>query len=146
MIETLKKCCNDCRNCRKYGLFVLRIGIGYLLLTNHGWDKLMGDPEGWAGLGVFGMQHLGITFLPIFWGFMAAFSESIGAIMVALGLCTRLGAGLIMITMLVAANMHLTTGKGNPEMALLYAFASAAIMLTGPGDLSLDKKLCSKEK
>ena len=136
----------DCSKCRNYGLLVLRIGIGYLILMNHGWDKLMSGPEGWAGLGAFGMQHLGITFLPAFWGFMAAFSESIGAIMIGLGLCTRLGAGLIMITMLVGVNMHITTGDGNPELALVYAIASAAIMMAGPGDLSLDKIFCSCEK
>lgn len=136
----------DCSMCRNYGLLLLRIGMGYLILTNHGWDKLTAGPERWEGLGTFGMQHLGITFLPVFWGFMAAFSESIGAIMIALGFSTRLGAGLLMITMLVGANMHITTGKGSPEMALVYAFASAAIMLAGAGDYSLDKLLCSKDK
>ncbi len=136
----------DCSTCRNYGLIVLRIGIGYLILTNHGWDKLTAGPERWEGLGTFGMQHLGITFLPVFWGFMAAFSESIGAIMIALGLGTRIGAGLLMITMLVGVNMHIATGKGSSEMALIYAFASAAIMLTGAGDLSLDKILFSKDK
>jgi putative oxidoreductase len=92
------------------------------------------------------MKYLGITFLPTFWGFMAAFSESIGAFLIGIGLGTRIAAGLLMITMLVGVNMHITTGEGSPEMALLYAFASAALMLAGAGDLSLDKKLFSADK
>ncbi len=137
---------SDCSKCRNYGLLVLRIGIAWLMITNHGWDKITGGSERWAGIGEFGMKHLGITFLPVFWGFMAAFSESIGALLIGLGFFTRIAAGLLMITMLVGANMHITTGKGSPEMALAYACICAVFVIGGAGDFSLDKKLFSAEK
>lgn len=146
MNKFFSKLFNDCSTCRDYGLLVLRIGVAYLIITNHGWDKITGGPDRWAGIGTFGMKHLGITFLPKLWGFMAAFSESMGAFLIGIGLGTRIAAGLLMITMLVAVNMHIATGKGSSEMAMLYAFASAALMLAGAGDLSLDKKLFSAYK
>ncbi len=137
---------SDCSKCCNYGLLVLRIGIAWLMITNHGWDKITGGTERWAGVGEFGMKHLGITFLPVFWGFMAAFSESIGAFLIGIGLGTRIAAGLLMITMLVGVNMHITTGEGSPEMALAYASICAALALSGAGDFSLDKKLFSADK
>ena len=137
---------SDCSKCTNYGLLVLRIGIAWLMITNHGWGMITGGPERWAGVGKFGMQHLGINFLYTFWGFMAAFSESIGALLIGVGFCTRIAAGLLMITMLVSTNMHITTGKGSPEMALAYAFICAALVVSGAGDLSLDKKWFAAKK
>lgn len=127
--------------CRHYGLLILRLGIALLLVTNHGWSKLTDGPEGWAKLGEFGMPYLGITSFFTFFGFIAAISESVGALCIGLGLFFRPAAFLLTITMLVGANMHIMTGKGNPELALVYALSSAALLLIGPGDFSLDKKL-----
>lgn len=146
MIEKMKKWCKNCNKCYDYGILVLRLAVGYLMLINHGWDKLMGGPERWEGVGEFGMQHLGITFCYTFWGFMAAFSESICAILIGIGFGTRYAASLLMITMLVAANMHVTTGKGDPETALLYAFVSLALVLIGSGKFSIDHQICNLKK
>ncbi len=132
---------SDCSKFRHYGLLAFRIGIAYLMITNHGWSKLMDGPERWAKIGEFGMPHLGITFFFTFFGFMAAMSESIAALCIGLGLFFRPAAFLLMTTMLVGANMHIMTGKGNPELALVYTLCSAVLLLIGPGDFSLDKKL-----
>lgn len=132
---------SDCEKGQNVGLLVLRMGIAYLMVTNHGWSKLTGGPERWAGLGEFGMPHLGVTFFFTFFGFMAAFSESIGALCIGLGLFFRPAAFLLMTTMLVGANIHIMTGKGNPELALVYALSSGALLLMGSGEFSLDKKL-----
>jgi len=142
----LKAWCKNCSQCHDHGLLVLRLAVGYFMVVNHGWDKLMGGPERWAGLGEFGMQHLVITFGFAFWGFMAAYSESIAAICIGLGLGTRLHSFLLMLTMLVAANMHITTGKGSPESALIYAFASLSLALTGGGKFSIDHYICNRKK
>lgn len=136
----------DCSKCRNYGLLVLRIGIAYLMITNHGWGKITGGPDRWTRVGEFGMPHLGITFLPVFWGFMAAFSESIGALLIGIGLCTRVAAGLLMITMIVAVNMHITTGEGSPELAFMYAIGCLALVISGGGGLSLDHYLYTSKK
>jgi len=131
----------DCEKCQNYGLLVLRLSIAYLMLTNHGWGKLMGGPERWAKIGEYGMSELGVTFFLTFFGFMAAFSESICAFFIGIGLFFRPATFLLMMTMFIAANRHIMTGKGSPEMALLYALICGALFLIGPGKFSLDKKL-----
>ena len=32
------------------------MGIAYLMVANHGWGKLTGGPERWAGLGEFSLD------------------------------------------------------------------------------------------
>jgi putative oxidoreductase len=58
--------------------------------------------------------------------------------MVVLGLVTRPAALLLVINMLVAANMHIQTGNGSPESALIYGIAFLAIFFLGAGRYSLD--------
>jgi putative oxidoreductase len=107
------------------------------MAIGHGWGKITGGPEAWAKLGG-AMQHLGLGFLPTFWGFMAAIAEFVAALMVVLGLVTRPAALLLVINMLVAANMHIQTGNGSPESALIYGIAFLAIFFLGAGRYSLD--------
>ncbi len=136
---------SDIPQYRHAGLLVFRIGIAYLFVTNHGWDKLIAGPERWAKIGEFGMSHLGITFFYSFFGFMAAVSESIGALCIGLGLFFRPATFLLMTTMAVGVNMHILTGKGTPELALIYAFSCGALLLTGPGDYNLDNQLFNRQ-
>ncbi|GIS47547.1 MAG: hypothetical protein Ct9H90mP20_2170 [Candidatus Neomarinimicrobiota bacterium] len=63
---------------------------------------------------------------------MAAFAESICAIMVLVGLLNQPAAFLVAFTMLVAA-MHHITGTGSPENAWIYFSIFSAIFLLGPG-------------
>ncbi len=146
MIDKIKSYCKHISHCHDYGLLVLRIAVGYLMVVNHGWDKLLGGPERWADVGEFGMKHLEIHYFYTLWGFLASFSESIGSIFIGIGLGTRFSSLLLMLTMLVAANFHITTGKGNPESALIYAFTSLALVLTGGGKFSVDHLICSRKK
>src|SRR5680860_463888 len=98
------------------GLLVLRLGFGLGFVYFHGWDKLMGGPERWAGVGA-SVEHLGIGFGHTFFGFLAAFAESIGGLLIALGLFFRPAALLLAGTMFVAWVMHITTGNGTPAHA-----------------------------
>jgi putative oxidoreductase len=43
--------------------------------------------------------------------------------------------------MAMAATMHIVTGNGSPESALIYLIAFVAIMLYGPGKFSVDKMM-----
>jgi uncharacterized membrane protein YphA (DoxX/SURF4 family) len=45
---------------------------------------------------------------------MAAFAESVGAFLLALGIIPRISAGLIAFTMLMATLFHLNQGETNP--------------------------------
>ncbi len=129
---------------RNYGLLIFRVGLAVLMLFNHGWDKLIAGPEKWTSIAEFGLQHLGINYFLTFFGFMAAFSESFGAVLIGIGFLFRTATVLLLFTMLIAANMHLVTGQGDPEMALLYALVSLALTLIGPGKISLDRLFLSK--
>jgi putative oxidoreductase len=70
---------------RDAGLLVLRLGLGGFFIWAHGWPKLAGGVEKWRGIGA-AMQHLGIDFWPVVWGFLATLAETLGAFLVAIGL------------------------------------------------------------
>jgi putative oxidoreductase len=122
-------------------LLVLRIGVG-AYLAYAGIPKLMWGPSGtpsWSKLGET-MGLFGITFAPTFWGFMAAFAEGIGGILIALGLIFRPAAFLALCTMFVATYMHITQmGKGY-ELALTLGIFCLIFLITGPGRYSIDNR------
>lgn len=123
---------------RNAGLLILRVGVGLYIALAHGWGKISAGPELWTQVGGTMEQVFGIGFLPAFWGFMAAVAEFFGGLLVALGFLTRPALILLIINMAVAATMHLTTGEGNPERAVLYGIVWLALFVTGPGRYSLD--------
>ena len=121
-------------------MLLLRAGIGVSIFF-HGLPKMTGGPETWTAIGGT-MSNLGIHFTPTFWGFMAAFAETIGGILFALGLFFRPAALLLVGTMAVALVMHFSQGddfmKYGHALDLLIVFAAA--LLTGPGKHSFDAK------
>jgi len=128
---------------RDAGVFVLRVGIGLTMLLLHGYGKITGGSETWAMLGS-NMSHLGISFAPKFWGFMAAFAEFFGSLFLVLGIFFRPAAAILAFTMIVAMSRHLSLPAGEPgagwngashalELCLVYV----ALFLTGPGRFSL---------
>ena len=139
LIKFLKGKCE----CTQVGLLILRILPGYFLLANHGWGKIT-HPEKWDGLGSAVTKYVGfIDFLNPMFGFLGAFSESICAGLVLIGLFTQPAAALVVGTMFFAAMYHIT-GTGNPESALIYMSIFAAIATAGPGKYSIDKIFLSK--
>lgn len=118
------------------GLLVMRLTFGGLMMT-HGWMKLanydkmltmFGDP---IGLG---------TELSLILCIGAEFGC---ALLVALGLATRLATLPLIFTMGVAAFIaHGGDPLAKKEMALLYLLAYVAILLAGPGRFALDSLLC----
>ena len=123
------------------GLLILRIGFGCMFLY-HGLPKLFGGPEKWEKVGA-AMGAFGITFIPAFWGFMAAISESLGGICLILGFFLRPACILLTITMLVAASGHLSRGEGlgGAAHAIKAGIVFLSLILIGPGKYSLDEKL-----
>lgn len=127
------------------GLLIARIGMGIGFLYYHGWDKLMGGPERWEGLGG-SMSRFGIDFFPVFWGFMAAFAESIGALMIAAGFLFAPMSLIRGVTMLVAGTGHIASGQGTPGHAFKNMMILAAFLFTGPGKYSVDAWIQSKKQ
>lgn len=128
------------------GILFLRIGIGFAFIFVHGWGKIMGGPELWGKLGGT-MANMGITFAPVFWGFMASLAEFGGGILILLGLFTRPASAFMAFTMLVAFVMH--TSKLDPWSKSVYPMEMFAVFMAllfiGAGKYSIDA-LISKKK
>ncbi len=118
----------------------LRIFVGIAMFT-HGYGKLIAGPDRWRAIGGV-MGSIGIPGPAVFWGFMAAFAESIGAIMLAIGLLTPVAAFLIAVTMFVAVFVaHAGDPFGARELGLMFFFTSLLFMLKGAGTYSIDRWL-----
>ena len=78
---------------------------------------------------------------------MAAFSESIGGLLLIFGFFTRPAAMLMLFTMFMAALMHFTNGDGlkGASHAIEVGIVFISIIISGAGKYSLDK-LISKSK
>lgn len=128
------------------GILFLRIGIGFAFIFVHGWGKIFGGPELWGKLGG-SMANLGITFAPVFWGFMAAAAEFVGGILILFGLFTRPASAFMAFTMLVAFLQH--TSKLDPWNRVIYPMEMFAVFMAllfiGAGKYSIDA-LISKKK
>lgn len=129
---------------RDIGLFILRLGLGSMFIY-HGYPKITGGASVWSGLGM-AIGNLGITFVPVFWGFMAAFSEFFGGICLILGLFFRPACALMFFTMSVAVLMHLKNGDGfsAASHAVECGIVFFSLIFTGPGSFSISnpKKRC----
>jgi putative oxidoreductase len=136
-------------------LLLLRIS-GLILAVNHGWGKVSGLLSGEGSRFISGVQGMGFP-LPGVFAWAAALSETLGGILVGIGLFTRIGASFAAFTMCVAAflrhNVHrqllsavgispLTEDAvkqlGNPESAVLYMLIFLAIVILGPGKISIE--------
>jgi putative oxidoreductase len=122
---------------RDLGLLLLRLGVGLGFVFFHGWDKLSGGPERWTAVGG-AVGQIGIGFGHTYFGALAAFSESVGALLLALGFLFRPAAALLFCTMTMATIQHVTTGQGTPAHAFKNAWVFLGLMLIGPGRWSID--------
>jgi putative oxidoreductase len=117
---------------------VLRVGVSLLMIHN-GLDKLADVQKFTNGV----VSFIGLPY-PVFFTYCAAYTELIGAILLALGLLTRFNAAALFLTMLVAIYFHL---KGNGlqvsplETASLYALCFLFFLTNGGGRFSIDARL-----
>jgi putative oxidoreductase len=121
-------------------LLLLRVASSLMILT-HGWPKItnfsdylnrFADP---LGLGpALSLQA-------------AIFSEFFCAILVAMGLLTRLALIPLIITMAtVVFIVHGGDAFGDRELPLLYLSTFVVLLITGPGKYSLDKRILRKSR
>lgn len=115
------------------GILLLRVFTGAAMMT-HGLPKLFG---GLAKFTEF-VTSLGVP-APQVMAFLAAFSESFGALLLAVGLLVRPAAFLILCTMSVAIFGALGSQPfAKQELAWLYLVSALMFLLKGGGKWSLD--------
>jgi putative oxidoreductase len=122
------------------GILLLRVFIGTAMMT-HGIAKMAGGMEQFTGF----VASLGVP-APHVMAFLAAFSESVGAALLAVGLLTRPAAFMIVCTMSVAIFGAL---HGQPfakqELAWLYVMPALMFLLKGAGRWSVDFMIIGKK-
>ncbi|MCZ4243279.1 DoxX family protein [Pedobacter punctiformis] len=125
---------------RNTGLLLIRLGLGIMFII-HGFPKLAGGIKGWEGLGG-SMKLIGIDFLPVFWGFMAAATETFGGFLLIVGLFFRPACLLLIFTMIIAALVHFSKGDGvsGASHAIELGIVFIGLIFIGPGKYSADKK------
>lgn len=123
---------------RDVGLLILRVAFGGYMAMFHGWGKLMG----WSKMSDGFPDPLGIS-SPVSLGFTIG-AEFVAAVLVVLGLFTRLSALALVFTMGVAffvIHGAKLSGEGNGEMAALYGLVFLVLAVTGGGKYAVDSKL-----
>src|SRR5262245_16217689 len=119
---------------------LIRVTAG-LLMVPHGWPKVLLGPATVAAntLAKRGLEPA----LPF--AYLITFLETVGAIMIAIGLFTRPIAALLFIEFLVIIKVHAADGwsprAGGAEYVVFWALILLAILLRGGGPYSVDRKL-----
>jgi putative oxidoreductase len=127
------------------GLLVLRLVVGVLFI-GHGTQKLFGwyGGHGLAATAGF-FDSLGLR-PGRFHARAAGFNETVGGLLLLVGLLTPVGAALIIATMVAAIiTVHYSKGlwstEGGYEYNLVLVAASFCLACTGAGTYSLDNLL-----
>lgn len=129
----------DPRELRRYdiGLLILRLGFGLGFVYYHGWGKIVGGPDRWAGVGS-AMGNFGITSGAQWWGLAAALAETAGALCIAAGFLFRPMALVLAFVMLSATVNHIVTGQGTPAHSFKNIWVFLGVAVIGPGRYSVD--------
>ncbi len=124
----------------------LRLAVG-IIFAAHGWQKFSGGLDGVARF--FG--SVGIP-LPEVSAFIVAFVELVGGIGLIVGFFTRYWALLLSIVMIVAiftvklqGGLLGSGGRPGYELDLALLAGCLALLLTGPGPISLERAIWSRE-
>lgn len=113
----------------------MRFAFCGLLFYNHGLLKMelfSEDPSGFPNPVNLGAQN---TY------YLVVFAEGFCAVLVLLGLFTRLASLPILVTLFLAVvSIHADNPLSDKELPLLYLAVYIAIFLLGPGKFSLDER------
>lgn len=123
-------------------LLLLRLGLALVFLY-HGYPKLFGDTAKF----VAAFENLG---LPSYTVYVVGVVETLGGLLLALGLFTSL-AGLFLLLDMCGAMWKYNFNEGiyavrEYELPLVLGLAALAIATTGAGPFSLDQLLRSRRK
>ncbi len=127
-------------------LLVLRLVSGILMVTLHGWGKVLGiinflSGKEWKFVNV--VSSIGFP-VPGLFAILAGFTEFVSSLLIILGFFTRVNAVLLSSVMLVAVFYNLKFGYPY-ELSLLYLVVFLFLALTGGGKYSLDNYFLKKK-
>ena len=125
------------------GILILRVFPGFAMFLNHAMSKISAGTPKWERLGSALTDLIGFESLKIFFGFMASYAESLGALFIMVGLLTRFSSFLLFFTMIVASLKHYFEGEFS-ELAFIYGCICFALIISGPGKYSVDNILKKK--
>ncbi len=133
---------------RDYGLLLLRVGIGLMFVTIHGFPKIIGGVQTWTVLGKTFNNIIGISFIPVFLGFMAAISEFGGGICLIAGVLFRPACALMLFTMFVAVTAQIRGGYGfsGASQALEVGIVLLSLIFIGSGRFTVPNLLLSMKR
>ena len=141
---------------RDLAALVLRVVAG-LIFIPHGWSKIAGD----GGASGFAGSMAANYDIPAVLGYLAAYAEVVGAILLIAGALTRLDALLLAGTMFVAAFIvqlpdalfevqpgasKLFVGLRGIELPLAMLSICVALLFLGAGKFSVDRLLKIEER
>lgn len=123
------------------GLLLVRITLGFFMAF-HGWEVFeKAKMDEYAGWDTFKNSPS-----PVFMVYLGKIAELVGGILLMLGLLTRIGAILIILTM---AYIALLVGNGKvwyeDQHPFMFVLLALVFFFTGPGRYSLDAALVSKK-
>ena len=119
---------------------LIRVTAGAILFT-HGWPKVM------VGVHVFAANSLAKRGIEpaLFWAYVVVLLETGGAVLIMLGLFTRVVATLLVIEFIVIIFVQMPNGYSwinrGYEYPLFWGLIFVAMVLRGGGPYSLDRKL-----
>ena len=117
------------------GLFMMRLTFGGLMFFNHGLAKLAKDADSLPNP---------LNLNPSFSGYLILFSEVFCAALLVLGLASRWAAAILSLTMAVAFFVFHEASLKEGELAVTYLSAYIALLIIGPGSISIDKFISKK--
>ena len=126
-----------------FSLLVLRLWLGLTMFFVHGMDKV----NNFSHYASMFPNPIGIGVKPGL--VLVIVAETAGAILLAVGLLTRLGALMLATDMGVAFFLvhKMAFGGDHPgELAFIYLAGFVTLFLAGPGKISMDKALFGKGK
>jgi len=136
-------------NLEALGPLILRLMVGIAFAFFHGYAKLV--PEGGFDGGQAFVEKAG-ELAPAFLLYVAAWTEFLAGVAVFVGILTRWASiGLLVVMLYAIFGVHWQQGflgeggVGGYEKAATYAAMCLAIMVIGPGSLSLDRMFFGKD-
>ena len=124
-----------------FGLLVLRLAIGAFFVA-HGTDKLFGWFNDGMGMEATRQMLTGFQFTePGLLAWVVALSETVGGVLVILGLFFPAGAAALLGVManVIVVKADWSLFLGDVELEMTYAAAAFAMLFAGPGRFALDR-------